>query len=319
MHRLIFVSSVFALLTVIQGCTMSTSDTDRIAEIEKKLDRITALLDGTAKSQPALPSSAEPGDFSHGNGSQRPSTVDTSNLKRENTSDLAWLLITNDPKEKTTLVTRRLQQTTGHKTVSVENAQAVVADIEGLNVILNAPEGLDAAIVQQVEEARNRLVELLRKEIPRIVSELDKKALATADYTEARRLWSQSSAVLGFYPSSNDPAEAGRIQEMVSSHDLVRTRTELAQQQRYNLWACQQIHKAWQDFEAQSDPGARMSTCIHFLGPIHAGLLDPVTLELYRDFLQTIRGKLSRELYQDLSEKLAIEKRRVLSDFQETK
>ena len=104
---------------------------------------------------------------------------------------------------------------------------------------------------------------------------------------------------------------------MVSSHELVHTRFEVAQQQRYNLWACQQIRKAWQDFEANSDPAARMSTCLHFLGPIHPGLLDPLPLELYRDFLQTVHGKLSRNLYQELSEKLAVEKRQMLADLQE--
>ena len=57
-----------------------------------------------------------------------------------------------------------------------------------------------------------------------------------------------------------------------------------------------------------------MQTCLHFLGPIHTGLLDPVSLELYRDFLQTIRTKLSQDLYQELSEKLAVEKRKLLVD-----
>ena len=138
--------------------------------------------------------------------------------------------------------------------------------------------------------------------------------LALSNYANARRLWAESSAVLGFYPSSNDPITAGKIQDLVSSHDLVRTRIELLQQQRYNLWACQQIRKAWKDFEDNSNIGARMQTCLHFLGPIHTGLLDPVSLELYRDFLQTIRTKLSQDLYQELSEKLAVEKRKLLVD-----
>jgi len=250
---------------------------------------------------------------------REPSSVDSTHLKRDGTSDLAWLLITNDPKEKAALVSRRVKQSGTYDRLSIENVQGAFADLEGLNVILNAPEGLDLAIVQQVEEARNRLVGLLRKDIPRIVGELDAGAVKAVNYSEARRLWAQSSSVLGSYPDSNDPFEAGRIQEMVSSHELVHTRFEVAQQQRYNLWACQQIRKAWQDFEANSDPGARMSTCLHFLGPIHPGLLDPLPLELYRDFLQTVHGKLSRNLYQELSEKLAVEKRQMLSDLQDPK
>lgn len=325
------VTGIALTLAVLSGgCSSSSPDTAKIADIEKKVDRILAALDGAPKAQSVPAATGDQSDLKQIAAkidllssrlpiAREASTIDTSKLKRESTTDLAWLLITNDPKEKATLVNRRVQQSGLHKDLSLENVHAVVADVEGLNVILNAPEGLDPAVIQQVEESRGRLVELLRKEIPRIVGELDTKAVKTADYAEAKRLWSQSSAVLGFYPASNDPAEAGRIQEMVTSHDLVRSRSELAQQQRYNLWACQQIRKAWQDFEAQSDQGARMSTCIHFLGPIHAGLLDPVTLELYRDFLQTIRGKLSKELYQELSEKLAVEKRKMLADLQEAK
>jgi len=240
--------------------------------------------------------------------------IDTSKLSRTSTSDLAWFLITNDPKEKKELALRRVEQSSQHKEVTRESIVELVNDLEALNVILNAPELLEADVLQQVEDARNRLVELLRKEIPTVVRNLDEQAVKSSDYAESKRLWAESSAVLGFYPSSNDPIEAGRIQEMVSEHDLVRARIELLQQQRYNLWACQQIRKAWKDFEENSDEGARMQTCLHFLGPIHPGLLDPVTLELYRDFLQTVRNKLSQELYEKLSEQLAVEKRKLLTD-----
>ena len=240
--------------------------------------------------------------------------IDTSKLSQASTSDLAWILITNNPAEKKKLVARRIELASQHKSVSVQSVQALVNDLEGLNIIINWPEHLDLDVLQQVENARNRLVGLLRTEIPGVVRKADKKALTSTDYLEAKRLWAESSAVLGFYPSSNDPVEAGKIQELLSAHDLVRTRIELLQQQRYNLWACQQIRKAWKDFEENSNVGARMQTCLHFLGPIHPGLLDLVSLELYRDFLQTIRNKLSQELYQELSEKLARKQRKMLSD-----
>lgn len=271
----------FVLWLLVVGCSQRSSleTADKLSELARKMDQIIAkdaelkqLASKIDQLASRLPAPTEP------------STIDSSKLKRENTTDLAWLLITKDPKEKADLVNRRVVQSTIHTQATQESIQTIVTDIEGLNVVLNAPEGLDLTILQQAEEARNRLVELLRKEIPRIVREIDAETVKTFKYVEAKRLWSQSSAVLGFYPASSDPLEAGRIQEMVSSHDLIRARIELAQQQRYNLWACQQIRKAWLDFEASSDPGARMSTCLNFLGPIHPGLLEPVSLELYRDF-----------------------------------
>jgi hypothetical protein len=294
------------LLISIVGCSSQPAP-DRLSAVERKLDQIISKLD-------AAPAGESPGSPAQ----QEPAPIDTSKLKRENTSDLAWLLVTKDPKEKAVLVRRRIQQSSSRKQILVTDVQAAIADLEGLSVVLNASEGLDLALLQEVEEARNRLVGLLRKDIPGIVTEMDKKAVATDNYAEARRLWAESSAVLGFYPASNDPEDAGRIQDMVSAHDLVRTRSELAQQQRYNLWACQQIRNAWKDFNENSDLGARMNTCLEFLGPIHTGLLDPVSLEFYRDFLQEIHNdKDARELYQHLAEKLAQHKRRTLADSQE--
>ena len=242
------------------------------------------------------------------------SGIDTSKLSRASTTDLAWILITSNPEEKKELVTRRIEKSSMNKSVTVENIHAIVNDIEALNIVLTTPEHLEAEVLEQVEEARNRLAGLLRAEIPGLVLSLDELAVKTESYKEARKLWAKSSAVLGFYPSSNDPTETGNIQALVSSHDLIRSRIDLVQQQQYNLWACQQIGKAWKDFEEKKNDGARMTTCLHFLGPIHSGLLDPVSLELYRDFLQTIRSKVSKDIYQDLSEKLAVERRKLIGE-----
>jgi len=299
------------------GCSSKTSEPD-LAGLEKKIDELLAreTTESEHSDESNTPSSQLESKLDDLLSRLPPITegFDTSKLTRASTSDLAWFLITNDPKEKKELALRRIDQAAEHKSVTAESIESLATDLEGLNVIINAPERLDLDVLQQVEDARNRLVDMLRKEIPNLVRNMDEKALKSSDYANAKRLWAESSAVLGFYPSSNDPITAGKIQELVSSHDLVRTRVELLQQQRYNLWACQQIRKAWKDFEDNSNVGARMQTCIHFLGPIHTGLLDPVSLELYRDFLQTIRNKLSQELYQELSEKLAVEKRKLLAD-----
>ena len=310
---------------VLPGCSIKPPATDpvsvgaKVSVLETKIDNILSKLDKASGSpyyqgQGESPSVVAKLDELLSRVPSSEQVIDTSKLSRTSTSDLAWFLITNDPKEKKELALRRVKQASQHEQVAPETIESLANDLEGLNVILNAPELLDANMLQQVEDGRNRLVELLRSEIPGVVRKQDEQALKSIDYTESKRLWAESSAVLGFYPSSNDPIEAGKIQELVSTHDLVRARIELLQQQRYNLWACQQIRKAWKDFEENSNVGARMQTCLHFLGPIHPGLLEPVSLELYRDFLQTIRNKLSQELYQELSEKLAVEQRKLLAD-----
>ncbi|GIW89871.1 MAG: hypothetical protein KatS3mg109_0303 [Pirellulaceae bacterium] len=271
-------------------------------EVRKSLDTVISKLDELLTRIPAV-----------GLG------IDTSKFPQGSTTDLELFLITNDPKEKREIALHRVRGSEKHKEVTPESIDALVNDLEALNVILNVPELLDPQVLQQVESARNRLVQLLRDQIPTVVRTLDEQAVQSTDYTTAKRLWAQSSAVLGFYPSSNDPIEAGKIQQLVSDHESVRARIEVCQQQRYNLWACQQIRKAWKDFEANADAQARMQTCLHFLGPIHPALLDPVPLDLYRDFVQAVRNKLSQELYQDLAEKLAEAQRKLLADIEDTK
>lgn len=319
--RIVTLSTLITVaVCVFAGCskTPPSSQADP-SVVEKKLDEILAKLPASASLE--VPVTAQSDEQLATKFDQilarlpaAAGEIDTSKLSRASTTDLAWILITSDPSEKKELVTRRIDQASKHSSVTAESIQAIVNDLEGLNVVITTPEHLDVVVLQQAEESRNRLAGLLRDEIPGVVCKLDEQAVKTEDYSEARRLWAQSSAVLGFYPSSNDPIEAGKIQELVSGHDVIRTRIELVQQQRYNLWACQQIRKAWKDFEENSDAGARMQTCLHFLGPIHPGLLDPVSLELYRDFLQTIRSKVSKDLYQELSERLAVERRKLIGE-----
>jgi hypothetical protein len=275
------------------GCEGSKHDPPsvQLAPLERKIDEVLTRL-------PTHPVVREP---------------DFSTLSRESKSDLAWILISNDPVEKTKLVVRRIEQSRQYKKAGLENVQAIVSDLEGLNVVLNAPEHLELDLLQKVEQERNRLVTILRNDIPAVVRDLDEQALKASEFRTAKRDWTQSSGVLGFYPSSNDPTESGKIQDLISAHDDVLGRIELVQQQRYNLWACRQVRKAWKDFEENTDPGARSQACLHFLGPIHPGLLDPVSLELYRDFLQTVRSKLSREVFGMLSERLATAQRKMLT------
>lgn len=313
---------VLAGAVVLHGC--GSGEPQGQAKLEQKLDQLSAQLAAVQQDESAreseLASRLETlstrveGLADRRSPSGSSAGADLSTLKRGSTSDLAWYLVTDDPKERVKLVRRRLEQAADRTKVTVENVQPVAAEVESLSVILGAPEGLDLALLQEVEESQSRLVTLLRDQIPPIVKALDADAIRASDYATGLKTWSMSSAVLGFYPSSNIPTEAAKIQQMISSHESARSRLDLIQRQRYNLWACREIRKAWKDFEEISDPGARVQTCLEFLGPIHTGLLDPVSFELYRDFLQTIRSKLPRELYEHLAEKMATSPRRMLSE-----
>jgi|GEM_PF-3323465 hypothetical protein len=274
----------------------------RKSEIDLQLVRISSQVEILADGLPQTDSS---------------STLDVSMLKPGSTSDLAWYLATDNSEERTTLVRRRLDQAAGYKEVTVENVQVIALEIESLTVMLGSPEGLDLSLLQEIEESQARLVTLLQKQIPSIVEDLDAKTVRAPDYSTGLKTWSMSSTVLGYFPSSNNPIEAAKIQQMISSHESARSRLDLIQRQFYNLWACQQIRKAWNDFKEISNPGARMQTCLKFLGPIHTGLLDPVSIELYREFLQEIQKTLGAELYQSLAEKLATIPRKLLSEIEQ--
>ena len=157
----------------------------------------------------------------------------------------------------------------------------------------------------QVEEERDRLAQMLKEAIPDIVERLDGQALA-AESKSALPLWAKASAVLGYYPSSDMPEEAGTIQQIVSDHERIRARLESLRRQEYNLWACDRIEKAWADYFGDKDKEARKETCIYFLSPIEPNHLEPLTFDLYEAFIGTLRKRLDsdkeyRRLIRDIS------------------
>ena len=224
-----------------------------------------------------------------------------------NDGKLARLLVTNSAKEKQTLAEERLGIAQKHSKLTADNVHVIAADLQAMNAILTSPEHLDAALLDRVEKERDRLLDLLKTQIPPLVKAIDDHAIKERESKEALGIWAKSGALLGYYPASNIPKEAEAIQKIVTEHETVRTRLALLQKQRYNQWACENIKKAWLDF---ADPmitstQAKLETCKRFLGPIETSHLEPISMELYRDFLDAIKKKASSEDYQALATHLA--------------
>jgi len=93
-------------------------------------------------------------------------------------------------------------------------------------------------------------------------------------------------------------------------------------QTRYNLWACSAIKKAWVDIKEVNAPLSKqdnelfVQSCLHFLGPIDASLLDVATGELYLELLRFVRERLTREQFQELVEGLENAEKRGIDDLE---
>lgn len=261
------------------------------AEIESVKDSIQQLV-----AELKSPSKADPAE-----------SVSNPSLPSGIDGKLARLLVTNSKEEKQKLTEERLTGAKSHAKISSENVHFIASDLQAMNAILSSPEQLDSTILDRVENERDRLLELLRTQIPPLVKVLDEMAVKEPDTKEALGIWAKGGALLGYYPSSNIPKEAETIQKIVTDHEVIRTRIALLQKQRYNVWASEYIKKAWQDFADPNIPSnkAKMETCKRFLGPIETSYLEPITMELYRDFLDAIKKKVSSEDYQSLAASIA--------------
>lgn len=232
---------------------------------------------------------------------------------------LGRLLVTESAEEKRSLAEDRLKGSSSNTQLTAENVSIVASDLQAMNAILTSPEHLDSSLLDRVETERNRLMELLKTQIPPLVKSIDDQAVKEPESHHALGFWAKAGAMLGYYPASNIPGEAQEIQQIVTAHELVRTRIALVQKQRYNVWACESIKKAWQDFAdtAITSNQAKLETCKRFLGPIDTNALEPIGMELYRDFLDTIKNKVSKDEYQSLATSL-VNAKRVLPGEQES-
>jgi len=203
-------------------------------------------------------------------------------------AQLARILVTDVKAEKETLVKERLTSSREHKSISIENIHTVVGNLNAMNAILMYPEHLSMELLYEAEGERDRLAGLLCRDVPKLVRKLDAEALK-AHGKVALAKWAEAGAVLGYYPSSDVPEEAGKIQLMVSAHQKVRARLATIQYADYNLWVCEQIGKAREDFAIDTTREGRLKGAIQFLGPIDCNYLDLATTQLYQAYLDDLK------------------------------
>lgn len=154
-------------------------------------------------------------------------------------------------------------------------------------------------------------------------------SLLQAAYTNARQKdslrnglsqWAGAGAYLALYPNDGTPSNAETAQAMGYDHESVRQELMQKAQTKYNLWACEQIKKAWVDIKDVNSPLSKSDntkffySCVHFLSPIDSSLFDMSTGELYREVLQFVRERMPIETFQELIKELENGKKRSLDE-----
>jgi hypothetical protein len=166
--------------------------------------------------------------------------------------------------------------------------------------------GGDSSEFEQLRSTTATLQSSIEKTIP---------GLLAARYTQARQQeslrdglthWAGASAYLALYPNDGTPSAAETAQKIGYEHERVRQEILQKAQTKYNLWACEQIKKAWVDIKDANSPISKSdnkkfyNSCVHFLATIDSSLLDMSTGELYREVLHFVKERMPLEYFQDL-------------------
>ncbi len=282
---LLFVSALLA------GC----NDQARFDAIDQQLSginrKVNLLAGNTSLADPA----AEPGDEGTGY-----------------LDELEQQLAEADKDGRKEIIQKELLRAANFKSVELATVEDLVDSMESLDIILSLDE-LDTELSLRVEDEQQRLIELLTSDVPAAVRQLDKQAVEADNYRTAQELWSEAGLLLEYFPSSNDPVAEIGFQRLAADHQEVAAQLESRQVQRYNQWACRQLKEAEKIVDRQT-PDACVQTCLTQLGPIDPVLLSPLSLDVYSEFLEVVRKKLSLGAYIELAETLAVVPRKRLVD-----
>lgn len=146
--------------------------------------------------------------------------------------------------------------------------------------------------------------------IPELVSKSYNQARQKGSLKDALTQWAGAGAYLALYPNDGTPSSAERVQALGYEHERVRQNLLQKAQTKYNLWACEQIKKAWVDIKDANSPLSKSrkkmfsNSCAYFLAPIDASLLDMSTGELYREVLQFVSKRMKLEEFQDVTKEI---------------
>lgn len=227
-------------------------------------------------------------------------------------SVLARSLVEANADEKAAIIDKHLLQSSEFNAISIENVEQVLDCLESLTTILNHSD-LNADQIKQVDQSQTRLIEFLKTGVTNSVRALHQSALTAKDFQAAQRFWSESDVMLEYFPSSNDPIAEQEFNILSSEHEEVASQVQNQFSQYYNRWACRQIKEA-SDIIADQSPESCVATCITYIGPIDPGQLEPLSLEIYSEFFESVKDQLPLAAYYQLAETLAVADRRSLSD-----
>lgn len=171
--------------------------------------------------------------------------------------------------------------------------------LEAANVAQNS-EGFE-----RLRMAASSLQAALAKAIPAMLEAAYDDASKASGLKAGLVHWARAGAYLAMLPNDGSPTSAEIAQKMGYEHENVRQELLQKAQTTYNLWACEQIKKAWVDIKEvnsplKSDNAKFYHSCVHFLAPIDSSLLDMSTGELYREVLQFVRERMPMEDFQEL-------------------
>jgi DNA-binding ferritin-like protein len=142
--------------------------------------------------------------------------------------------------------------------------------------------------------------------IPELASKSYNQARQKGSLKDALAKWAGAGAYIALYPNDGTPSSAERAQALGYEHERERQNLLQKAQTKYNLWACEQIKKAWVDIKdvnsplSKSDNKKFFHSCVYFVAPIDPSLLDMATGELYREVLQFVRERMKLEDFQNL-------------------
>lgn len=159
---------------------------------------------------------------------------------------------------------------------------------------------------KKLRSEASSLQQSLVKTIPELVTKAYDKARQQNSLRDGLTQWAGAGAYLALYPNDGTPSAAKTAQMIGYEHERVRQELMQKAQTSYNLWACEQIKKAWVDIKEVNSPVFKSDntkffhSCVHFLAPIDSSLLGMSTGGLYRAVLQFVQERMPMKDFQDL-------------------
>ena len=133
-------------------------------------------------------------------------------------------------------------------------AYVVSGDTKDLNNLVSSATGLQYSIANA---------------IPDLIAAAYAKARQENSLRNGLAKWAGAGAYLALYPNDGTPAGAEAAQKMGYQHESIRQELLQKAQTRYNLWASEQIKKAWVDIKDVNSPVSKSDNTKFFHSCVH--------------------------------------------------